>query len=282
MASRANLLSEFQIQYPWMPRDLANVWVDAFIEEGDPNLAWQEVRNGEGKQVYDQTFPGNRREDGTLRLNESQYMSTVAQYRNTLAQRGLDPSAFDARFSTLLENEVSAQEFEQRVSAIQENIIQRSEEIQQAFAEAAGLDPESFTPEAALATVLDPDGVGKELLERRIGIAQVRGTAAEFGFQRSQERVEELIARADIGEQQARQFFAQAQSQLDLFRGIEARARGERTLGVSDLEDAALLSEQEDIDNLSRLLSRERALFSSQRRQIAQTQSGALRGLGTP
>lgn len=278
MPSRTTVLSDFQIQYPWMPRELANVWVDAFIEYGDSSLAWQEVRNGEGRTIYDQTFPGNRREDGTLRLSEPNYLSTKAQYRNSLRQRNINPEVFETRFGELIAGEVSAQEFESRIAAVNENIAQRSEEIRRAFAEASGVT--DFSPEATLATVLDPEGVGRELLERRISIAQVRGTAAEFGFDRSQERIEEVIRRSQINEQQARGFYSQLDPTLNRLQTAEAAALGERAIGVTDIESAALLDDQTQMRRIEQLLQRERAAFGPQS-TIRATRQGAVMGLGS-
>lgn len=263
MSNRTTLLAEFRLLYPWMPESLANVWIDAFIEFDDSELAWQEVRNGEGKSVYDQTFPGNRREDGTLRLTEQQYRSNLLQYRRSLVQRGLNPDLFEGQLSNLIEGEVAPDEFEARIAAINESIVQQGDDVIRAFAEASGVA--DFTPEAALATVLDPEGVGRELLERRISVAQVRGAASESGIFRSQERVEEILRRTDLSLAQAREFFSQAGERTDRLSDMARRFEGPGAgVSVDDLEEAALLREQQQVSRLTRLLAQETSSFTPQ------------------
>lgn len=261
-SNRSTLLNQFERLYPWMPRELADVYVDAFIEFDDSDLAWQEVRNGQGREVYDQTFPGNRRPRGTLRLTEAQYRSNLLQYRRTLAMRGLNPDVFESRFADLIEGEVAPDEFEARVSAINEAVVQQGEQVIRAFAEASGST--DFTPEAALATVLDPDGVGREILERRISVAQVRGAAAESGIFRSEEEVERILQKTDLSISEARDFYGRANRQVDVLGDFSRRFEGSSSAGVSinDLEKATLLKEQEEVERLSRLLRQEQAAFT--------------------
>lgn len=269
--------------YPWMPAELAQVWLEAFVETDDTELALQEVRNGEGRKIYDSIFPANRRDDGTLRLSEAQYLTTVQSYRNSLARRGLNPAVFADRFPDLIRNEVWSQEFEQRVEAVNQNIGLQSAPIREAFAQAAGLPPEQFSREAILATVLDPEGVGRELLARRISVAQVRGAAAEFGFARSQERADQIVEQAQLNLAQAREFFSQASAQVDPLSDLSRRFErpGQQGVGVDVLEEAFLLRSAEQQARIENLLTRERATFSRTRGLAETARSGAVTGLSS-
>lgn len=275
----ALVMEQVRLLFPWMNEQLAQVYLDAFVEYGDRgDLAIAEVRNGAGRQVYDASFPGIRRADGTLRMDESTYFSRLQSYRTSIAQRGLDPSVFEASFVNLIEGEVSGAEFESRVSAVNEFVVQQGEQIRQAFAQASG--GADFSPEAVLATVLDPDGVGKELLERRISIAQVKGAASEFGFDRTLERAE-VLARRDLNLASAREFFGRAQGLTRTLGGIARRFDiRDNTVDIAELEDALVLQEQEQVDRFSRLLSRERASFTPQAGVRRDSRSGGLSGLG--
>jgi len=258
---------------PWASEALLSVYRDAYIEYGDTALALQEVRNGAGRQEYDRTFSGNRREDGTLRLGENEYLSTVQSFRNTLDIRGLNPDTFEQRFGELIGGEVSANEFESRVRAVSENIVQQSDGIRRAFSEASGVE---FNDAAILATVIDPEGVGRELLERRISVAQVQGSAIDAGLMRSRDRAAQLVE-GGVGLAQARQFDRQAGLQLNTLQGIARRREGS-TIGMSAVEDAFLLQEADDMRRVEGLLSRERSAFS-RTRGLVQQEGNALTGL---
>ncbi len=274
--ARADLIRELREQIPWLTPELARVYLDADIEYGEPGRALQEVRFGDGKAVYDRTFPGMRRPDGTLRFaSEEQYLSTVQGYRNSLSQRGLNPALFEQQFVNLLESEVSANEFEGRVSAINESIALQSEGFRRAFSEASG--GVEFSPEAVLATALDPDGVGRELLDRRIAVAQVRGSALDLGLTRSQQRAEQLLQQG-VTAQQVRQFDVTASDTLRRFQ-TAAQANEGTNVGLRTLEDAALTGDADAVNRLTRLLQRERAAFTSRAGFAATNQRGTLTGL---
>ena len=266
--------------YPWMPEALVDVWADAYVEFGNNTaLALQEVRNGEGREVYDQTFPGIRRDDGTLRMRENEYLSTLQSYRNSLRLRGLNPDVFESRLPELISGEVSPDEFESRISAVNEQIVGRGEEFRRAFAQAAGVD--DFSEEGVLATVLDPEGVGRELLERRLSVAQVRGSALQQGIDRDLERARFLVQQG-VDAQQVQQFDRTAQDRLRRLRTIEQATRGRRSLSIGEVEDAVLLQEQQQVDNLTRLFGRERALFTTQRGLVRRDRAGRVTGLSAP
>lgn len=270
---------EARNMFPWMPESLVDVYVDAWIEFGDRQLALQEVRNGDGREVYDQVFPGIRRDDGTLRMNENAYLSTVQSFRNTLQDYSINPELFEDRFAELVQGEVSPREFEQRVDAIQFGILERSAEIRQAFAQASGLSEEDLTDEALLAATIDPDGVGNRMLQREINVAQIRGTAAEFGFERSEADVEEILQARDLNIQQAREFFASAEDRISALNRIRRGFTGdEEEIGIEELEEGVLEQDLEQVSRFERLLQRERAAFGRESRVLT-NRSGALRGL---
>jgi len=264
---------------PWASEQLLSVYQQAFIEFGDTALALQEVRNGSGKTEYDRVFVGNRREDGTLRLSENEYLSTVQQFKNTLSMRGLNPSAFGQRYGELISGEVSAREFESRVSAISTEINQRGEDIRRAFAEESGISDMSNS--GLLATALDPEGVGRELLERRIDIAQVRGTAAQYGIERSSERVNTLIEQAGVDIGAAQNFYGTARRRTRQLSGLARVYEGQgQQFGLSSLENALLLGNDQDRTRIEQLIGREQSAFSRSR-GVVQQEGNALTGLAT-
>lgn len=275
--SRATTIRQLIEVIPWMTPALARVYLDADIEFGEPGRALQEVRFGSGADAYDKVFPGMRRKNGTLRFeSEERYLATRQSFRNTMAQRGLNPNMFEGRFNNLIENEVSASEFESRVAAINESIATRSEGFRRAFSEASG--GVEFTPEAVLATALDPEGVGRELLERRISVAQIRGSALDMGLNRSQRRAEQLL-NSGVTTQDVMAFDRAASDTLDRFQSSARAFEGGNGPNLRTLEKASLEQDTTAINRLSRLLQRERSAFTSRSGFSSTNQQGTLTGL---
>jgi hypothetical protein len=270
--------AQARLLFPWLTSDLLGVFTDAWAEHGDPTIALQEVRYGTGKSLYDQIFPGNRRPDGTLRYSEEQFWSVQIGYRNALRDAGLNPDIFESRLVDLMEGEVSVQEFAGRVSAITQGIMLQSDQIRQAFGQAYGHG--GLTDEALIAIALDPENIGLDILEHRIGVAQVAGAAMEFGFDRGIGRAEDIVRRTGLGLQGAREFYGQATGLSRTLGGIASRYDpSDTTVDVGELEQGLLLQDQQQIDRFARILSRERASFSTQRGQVQSNQFGALTGL---
>jgi hypothetical protein len=278
--NRAESNARAQSLNPWLSGSLLGVYSDAYVEYGDSALALQEVRNGAGKAEYDQVFQGNRRTDGTLRMSENDYFSQVASYKATLEQRGINSNLFQGKFGEMIGSDVSANEFEGRVQAVNEGIGMQSENIRRAFSDASGIA--DFSQEAVLASVLDPDGVGRELLDRKIGISQVRGTAADFGFTLGGDRADLLAARG-LGLQGSQDFFGEAQGVTRSLSSIARRFdRDDQTVGIDETTDALLLGDQTQSDRFGRLLSREGSSFSSQSDGVRRSRDGGgLSGLST-
>ena len=273
--NRRRFAERAQTLYPWMDPTLLAIFEDAYVDTGSVELAIGEVRNGAGKARYDEIFEGNRRPDGTLRYTESQYFGVISSYRDSLGERGLNPDLFEGRFGSLVAGEVSPREFESRVSAVEEQIVQAGDTILQAFTQAAGVE---FTPEAAFASLLDPE-IGDGLLKRRISIAEVRGEAARFGFQRSIARGGELVDVGEVTRQQAAQFFSEAGRQVSAFDRF-ARQFGapDSDVDITELESAVLLRDPLQRQRLQRL-QRQAASQFSPAVGVAGTRLGRLEGL---
>jgi len=98
---------------PWMTGPLLDIFVDEWAATGDANLAMAKLRRS---PVYDQTFVGNRREDGSLRYSEGEYLATRDAFVETMAEYQL--AALDkASIEQLFRGDVSAQEFVRAVDA---------------------------------------------------------------------------------------------------------------------------------------------------------------------
>lgn len=92
---------------PWMSGPLLQEFVDQWAQTGDANLAMAAVRRS---SHYDQYFVGNRREDGSLRYSENEYLSVRDAFHETAGEFGLG-QLDKAKIEGLFRQDVSAQEF---------------------------------------------------------------------------------------------------------------------------------------------------------------------------
>lgn len=239
---------------PWIPRELAEMYVDEWTATNDATLAWEKVRNS---SLYEQFFPGNKREDGTFRYNEQQYTIVKDAFRQTLADQGLNPAVFESRFGALIGGDVSVAEFQQRVQGTFRSIIDTIPAAAQWYADNYGVD---MTPEAILASILDPD-VGQAVIERRLSATEIGAQASNFGFNVSASRADELRRRGLTG-QAASQLYGTAATALpSLDRASNRFGSGE--VDVADLEDVAT-GDTAEAQRLTRVGAQESSLFASQ------------------
>src|SRR5690606_8303029 len=162
-----NWLEQARTLFPWMPEPLLKVFADAWAETGDTELALARMRQS---PQYDRYFAGNRRSDGTFRMTEAEYMSTIRAYRTLLSDFGLNPDLFQKRFVSLIEGEVSPLELRERLGAAYEGIVANIPQVREFYAR-YGYD---LSDAAIFASVIDPE-IGDAILARRIAVAQVGG-----------------------------------------------------------------------------------------------------------
>jgi hypothetical protein len=272
--SRTNYRQEALARLPWMPWQLLKVFIDAWIETDNWDLAMHMMRQDPN---YDTYFPGNRRSDGSFRLTEEQYMSTVYAYEDVLRDYGIGSGWLRDRIPDLIDYEVSPSEFRQRVAMMEERIIGQSSadrDLAQIYAEFYGL--EGFTHRHLLAAAIDPT-LRTALLERQISVAEIGGEAAEAGFS-----IDEYMSRRlfehGVTINEADEVFNQA---ADLLPGI-TRSSGRQTEGAFGLESylaAGPLDDPAARRRLRRILTGETSTFTEQQAYRMDQNLGALPGL---
>lgn len=261
-----------------IPPALLGIFKDEYVRSGDINLALAAVRQS---RDYDTYYPGNRREDGTIRYSEGEYRSVVDSYADSLSDFGVNPDIYNRKFGELVAGDVSAQEFRGRVSALHDVIgLRLTDETsggawRQEFAEEFGVDPSKVNLSTVLGVALDPE-IGQEVLERRISIVQLTANATRFGFDRTRRRAEALL-NAGLQGEQAQQFYGTAAAQLPRL-GAYAGRYNEGRFGIEDFEDAFALGDVEDQARADRLQGREQSSFSRSG-SVRQDQAGDLLGL---
>lgn len=134
-----NAVQQVLSSFPWLSRlpGIVELLTELSIQGvvGDAMLA--EVRK---TSAYTSMFPAIRRTDGTMRMNEAQYLSRQDDYRTVLRQFG-DPSyAYDqpSDFVSFLENDIDPNELRDRFQVYRS--LQRSgQDVRDAFYIYAGI-----------------------------------------------------------------------------------------------------------------------------------------------
>jgi hypothetical protein len=258
----------------WLPSQLIDIYVNEWVKSGQSELAWAMVRTS---KPYDQYFPSIRREDGTLRMSEQDYVSHKDAFQRELRQWGLNPEMFEGRHAQLVEGEVSVQEFRQRIDAKATGVLQNLPEIRQRFGEFYGIS--DLSDEALIASALDPD-VGRAVLQGRITAAQISGEAQRMGFDRGREASERLAQAGGLTDQmRAREFYATAGQVVPRMERFSQRFEtGRPGFGIEQYEEAGLFGATELQRRMRRLHASEMAMFQ-QGPSVTMDQGGAFTGL---
>lgn len=249
-----------------VPQNLMTEFLRGFTSSGSAVSAMQTVRQS---SAYGDIFRGNRREDGTIRMDEQDWYAYRRGWQRTLASYGLDPEFFDSRgrFVEAVEREVSIAELADRLELGAAQIEQNIPQWQEFYASGYGLE---LSREAILASFIDPT-VERDVLQRRVSAAQIGGEAKVRGFMRSVERAEEL-ARAGVTQTQARDLYATAERQLPALSATTQRYfRG--ATGIGEFEEASVLQDAGQQNRLTRALQEEQSAFTG-RSDVRRGQDG--------
>jgi len=258
---------------PGAPIDngLTDAFLRSFIDSGSAVTALQTIRESD---IYDDVFAGNRRDDGTLRMDEQEWFAYKRGWSRTLAGFGLNPEEFMARdrLRESVEGEVSIQELNQRLQITQDGILDNIEQVRRFYADNYGMQ---MSAEAILGMAIDPD-IQRDVLEGRITAAQIGGEASVQGFVRSIERAEQL-ARLGVSQTQARELYGNAARRLPGLSATTSRFNlGGTSLG--QFEDVALGTDAAGGLRFERAMQREQSSFSSTA-DARRDQGGGLTGL---
>lgn len=244
------------LEYPWIPAELLDILEETYIETGSAAAAQNAMRQS---PVYETYFPGNRREDGTLRYDELGYYSYVERARLAISSVGVNPDLFGAAIVRSLAGGVQIAELESRVDAAFERVIDRAPEIRQALAQERGL--EDLDDSAIVASFLDPE-IGTQILSGQLTRAEIRGEAALQGFGVSIDFAERLRVRGGLTGDASRNFFGEAADSVPLLNVLARRhADPDDDFDINEFAQAALYLDPEQRTRMRRLISQERASF---------------------
>jgi hypothetical protein len=251
----------------WIPywmrgTQFEQIYKAEWIESGSTSLALDAVRNS---PLYDQTFPGNKRDDGSYRMDEGTYLSTIEGYEDAFESVGLSAEWFKRHsggFVALIEGNVSADElFTTRLMPVYEDVILGGDYVRAEYAEMWGID---LTDQAIMASILDPDGIGTGILNHSIAQAEVAGMAARSGYDISDEFRDLLLNEGELTRETADDLFTSAKGLLPVLEILRRRhSDSEDEFDIEEFAGASVFRDPQEAMRMRAMLRSERASFQS-------------------
>lgn len=149
----ADFINTLKAEFPWLDAmGLDPTWFqNTAAEASGPAEILVKIRQ---TPQYKARFPGMYRKDGSVRMNEAQYLQTESTYRNLLRQYGfnVDEYATPGALVGFFDSEMDGRELESRLRAYT-TIKQSSQSTKDAFYVYAGLD---VSDEDLYSAMVDP------------------------------------------------------------------------------------------------------------------------------
>jgi len=274
-------LPDWMLQYP----QFATAYLDEIIEAGgtsNPMAAVSAIellrQAPEYREMYDEVFAGSRRDDGTLRLDESAYFVRIQGYRNSIGMvsPNLNTHIFDDEFANLIAGDVDAGEFETRVNALYTRVLGAGSDIRNYYGENFAIN---MTDEGILASLMSP-AVGDAILLKQLTMAEIGGTAAEKSFDLSAEFVT-MLEQAGMDRVEAQRQFGSAERLLPMLGSLAARhGDADDTFDITELIGGTFLDDPEQVARLDRLRAQEASTFTGGAAvDIVRSRTGGVTGL---
>jgi hypothetical protein len=249
---------------------LARAYLDAWSADEDPLAA---VR---AHSDYDLFFAGNRRDDGSVRYSEGDYLALVESFATTLRNVGIEPRVFEGRFGELVSGSVGADEFRARIGTLESRVLSRADDLRAFYGELMGVEGANLTDAQLLASALDPT-MTTDILEGRIDIALVGVEGRRAGFDISTAYATALEARG-LDPTQAQQTFVRAANQLPILDLLAQRHLDpDDDFDIGEFIEGVAFGDPRQLRRMNRLLQAEAASFSS--RELAERSRDAVVGL---
>lgn len=271
-----NYYEDVGVLMPWLPEGLRAIYTEKYIETGDPDLAMAEMRSSE---LYETFYPGIRRDDGSLRMDEFTYTSTVEGYRDVLNSIGINPDLFDQNYGDLISGDVSVPEFaEERVYPLYDRVLSASPIV---LDEYNRINQTDLTEEGVVALMLNPD-LEERVLNKQLTMAEIGGEFAERGYELMRETAEALFQQG-IQQPQAEKLAGVTANVLPAINVLASRhADPEDPFDLQEFVQAEIMDDPLQRARMRRLVRQEAAMFANAAGQglpFARTQLGGVGGL---
>lgn len=261
---------------PWLKGkgSLLQTYTDNYIETGNATFAISAVRASPDYKIF---YPGIMRDDGSIRMNETQYEQTREGYFRVFLENGLNPTVFDAagKFAELIAGDVSVPEFRTRVEKTRQAFIDNpiADEIKSYYSANFGMDLDDT---AVLVAGLDPD-MSVAILTNQIQQAELGAEAALRNLDLNTQQAQRLL-QAGITQEGASRLFARSADKIGQLNRL-SRQQGRNTpitlqdvLQTDVYQDPAAARQQQAI-------VAQQASLSSLQAGARRNQSGAVAGL---
>ena len=242
---------------------MLNKFVDYYAaSDNNTDVALGKLRQD---PIYDTYFPGNKREDKTVRYNESEYLAVKENYKFTLEDYGINAELFEDTFSSLIAGDVSPSEFKTRIAVTFEGIKNNIPQVKEFYSSNYGID---LTDEAIFAAAIKPD-IGEAVLTKQIAISQIGGEARAAGFGDEIGLAQSIeLQEAGISQGQARKLFRQGQTDVQSIQELQMRSgrelSEEELFGIDEYTDAVIFQDPEELERIKKLEAEEKSRFSLQ------------------
>ena len=253
--------------YPYYPSNLLDLMISSWTETGSIDIALATVRQSD---AFEQSFPGIKREDGSLRMTEIQYLELKDDMKDQLRNYNLNPDIFADEIVEAIAGDVDKEEFAGRLSFGYNELINNKDVVLEVYREQFGMD---LTEEALFAMFISPD-ISQAVLENQILTSQILAEAEIAGVGLGSEVATKFV-KGKITQRQSAEIFQRAE-QLSGLTGVAAGAGFDLTEEEIATGIAGLDSEQL---KLIRSVEARAASLSSIQAGAAQARTGEVVGL---
>ena len=207
-------LGDAQALFPYFPGNILNIILDSWVDTGSIDLA---IAQGRASDDYAKTFPGIKREDGSLRMTEIQYLEVKDAMKDSLRNYNLNPDIFQNEIIDAIQGDVDIQEFQGRLQFGYEQLINNRDVVLEVYRAEYGMD---LTEEALFAMFISPE-IATSVLENQILVSQILAEAEVADITLGKSTVQDFIS-AGISQEQARGLFRETE-QLSGLTGVAAQ-----------------------------------------------------------
>ena len=262
---------EAKLRFPYLDERLIEVYVQGFVETGDRNLALLKMRSD---PLMETVYPGIRKNDGTLRMTEQEYIVAKEFMELELRNYNLNPQVFGEDIVDAISGDVSPQEFSERLQAGYQNIVQNIPQVKQVYLREFNLD---LNEESIFGMFISPR-LSTAVLDNQILQSQILAEAeTALGTRALTVQVARGLQQQGLTQAQARRGFQGAAALLPgLSQGAERFGRGDIT--ATEYVEATELGDQGVAERIRRIESQITSASSAQA-GAARTRTGEVVGL---
>jgi hypothetical protein len=237
---------QIQTTFPWLSEvGLGLEWFrDVVSQATTPDYILARLRQTD---QYKQRFVGLRRQDGTLRMNEAEYLNTEAAYRQLLQQYGFNLANYQRPqdLGSFFQADLDPNELRDRLD-VYRNLETGSQNVRDAFFVYAGLDVSVDDLYSATVNPAVRDELMRTYSERiassDFDYQKFMDRATELGLQRLANDLNELSAAGSVTSDQVQRILrtqpAQARQVMDVLYTGGQGAQASSFMGLQELLDA--------------------------------------------